>query len=26
MRKTATQERRFGQDFLWVLLATKADG
>jgi SAM-dependent methyltransferase len=26
MRKPATGERRFGEDFLWVLLATKADG
>ncbi len=26
MRKTTGQESRFGEDFLWVLLATKADG
>jgi SAM-dependent methyltransferase len=26
MRKTASQEPCFGEDFLWVLLATKADG
>jgi SAM-dependent methyltransferase len=26
MRKTASREHRFGEDFLWVLLATKADG
>jgi len=25
MRKTDGQEPRFGEDFLWVLLATKAD-
>ncbi len=26
MRKTASQEPCFGEDFLWVLLATKTDG